>query len=128
MLDKRLWITAAALALTAMTAVVATSFLEEEAALSQQNVQDIPRTSTERGGADPVSREGRREEPTPDYMYIIREHGGRIGVFLHGEDEPESILNVLVRNLPQYDQDKLRAGVKVQSYGELLLLLEDYNS
>ena len=64
----------------------------------------------------------------PDYLYIIREHDGRVAVFARGEETPEMILERLVHHLPTYDRIQLREGVRVYSQEELQERIEDYTS
>lgn len=65
----------------------------------------------------------------PDYLYIIREHEGRVAVFSAAdEQEPEMILDTLVKYLPDYDRSQLAQGIPVYSYQELVSLIEDFVS
>ena len=66
--------------------------------------------------------------PEPDYLYIIREHDGRVAVFSRGHSTPEMVLDRLVHHLPAYDQIQLREGVPVFTKEELQERIEDYTS
>lgn len=63
-----------------------------------------------------------------DYAYILREHEGRVAVYPAGADEPELILDVLVKYLPDYDRSQMSKGIHVKTYDELVSLIEDYTS
>lgn len=62
------------------------------------------------------------------WEYLIREYDGRLAVFHGGSEEPELVFDVFVHTLPEYDRGQLKQGVAVQSYEELISLLEDYTS
>ena len=66
--------------------------------------------------------------PEPDYLYIIREHDGRVAVFARGQSTPEMVLDRLVHHLPTYDRLQLREGVPVFTKEELQERIEDYTS
>jgi len=114
MLDKRLACTAVALVLVVMASVVAASLPgKENTAQMQENVGDVEKEAP---------------RPAEDYVYVLKEHQGRIGVFLAGETEPEMILDVPVKHLPEYDREQMRQGIPARSYSELVALIEDYSS
>jgi hypothetical protein len=62
------------------------------------------------------------------YAYTLREHGGRIAVFTAGREEPEMVLDVLVKYLPDADREELARGIMVRDYSELVSRIEDYTS
>ena len=64
----------------------------------------------------------------PEYLYIIREHDGRVAVFARGRSTPEMVLDRLVHHLPTYDRIQLREGVPVFTREELQERIEDYTS
>jgi len=66
--------------------------------------------------------------PEPDYLYIIREHNGRVAVFARGQSTPEMVFERLVHHLPTYDQMQLKEGVPVFTQEELQERIEDYTS
>jgi len=112
MLDKRFACTAAALALVVMAAVVAVSLPDKRETIPlQETLSDVE-----------------KEEEQQGPMYILREYEGRIGVFIAGEAEPETVLDVLVKYLPEYDREQMRQGIPAGSYNELTALIEDYSS
>lgn len=69
-----------------------------------------------------------QESQEPEYVYMLREYEGRIGVFQYGSEEPEQILDVPVKYLPEYDQVQMAQGIPCHSYQELTALMEDYTS
>jgi hypothetical protein len=115
MLDARLALTGAALAV-----VMAASYL----VISPPAKPELAPAS---GSAAETAAEA--EEPLePEYMYVIKEHEGRVAVFPAGATEPELVLDVLVRYLPDLDRKQMQEGVPVKDYDELVALLEDYSS
>jgi hypothetical protein len=115
MLDARLALTGAALAV-----VIAASYLVI-------NPPARPELSPVSGGAAEITAET-AELKEPEDMYIIKEHDGRVAVYTAGETEPEFVLDVLVRYLPDLDREQMQEGVPVKDYDELVALLEDYSS
>ena len=82
-----------------------------------------------------------RAEPTPDFIspdtplddevqtgYYLREFEGRIAVFEGDEFEPDYVLDVYLQYLPEYDREQLSQGIYVDTYEQLLTLMEDYSS
>jgi hypothetical protein len=116
MLDSRLALTGAALAV-----VIAASYLVI-------NPPEKPRLAPVSESAADIAGEPERELDKPEYMYIIKEHEGRVAVYAAGATEPELVLDVLVRYLPDLDREQMREGVPVNDYEELAALLEDYSS
>lgn len=115
--DKRLAWTGAALA-----AVAAFSFFLTR---PQTAPETAPLTES-------VSGIGRGAESKPreeyDYAYILKEHDGRVAVYPAGADEPELILDVLVKYLPDYDRSQMAEGIHIKNYDELVSRIEDYTS
>lgn len=117
MLDKRLLCTGVALALVIMMTVVVLLLPRAEESVVPLNE-----------ALSDVEKEPPASQPTAEFAYILKEHNGRIGVFAAGSDKPELILDVMVRHLPEYDQEQLKTGVPAKTYSELVNLIEDYNS
>lgn len=115
MFDKRLLITGAALAVMIMAAVVAVNIPTgtQETVPMHETVSDVEKPS--------------QAESEAPLVYVLKEHEGRIGVFTGGE-EPDMMLDVLVKYLPDYDRELLREGISVDSYERLVSLIEDYSS
>lgn len=118
--DKRLAATGAALAVVAAMAVTAALLpgqTTEEAAPIQEPVSGIEA---------PLEEEA--SEPQQDYLYLIREHEGRIAVFAWGSDTPELIFEKQIKFLPDYDRIQLAEGIPINSVEELNARIEDYIS
>ncbi len=68
-------------------------------------------------------------QPTPNapkIMYIVREHGGKIAVFLPNDETPSQIMaDPYVRDLPTADREMLQRGVEIYSAEQLQRLIED---
>ncbi len=82
----------------------------------------------QRSSAQLPAQEQARQVPVGEYEYILREHDGRLAVFLKDKDTPEMIFDVYVRLLPEYDRGQLNQGVYVKDYEELISRIEDYIS
>lgn len=63
-----------------------------------------------------------------DCQYILGSYQGRVAVFLKGEEKPQMILDVYVKQLPPYDQGQLGQGIPVPDYQTLVTKIEDYIS
>lgn len=117
MLDKRLAWTGAALGLVAALSFFLTRPVAEP--------EIAPLT-------EPVSGIGRGGESLApeqyDYAYILKEYEGRVAVYPAGAGEPELILDVLVKYLPDYDRTQMAAGIPIKTYDELISRIEDYTS
>ena len=117
MFDKRFWITGAAVLAVAASAFFFAGAPEpREIAAADDAVSGIARDI-------PAQMDGQEE-----YAYYLREHKGRVAVFLAGEDDPQMELDVLVKYLPDYDREQMRNGIPVKDYEELQKLIEDYIS
>ncbi len=62
-----------------------------------------------------------------DRVYVLREHNGRVGIFLPGEDIPLRILDVYVFTLPEEVARELRPGIRCDS-AVLGLYIEAFTS
>jgi hypothetical protein len=119
MLDKKLWWTGAALVVTAAIALALGNLpVKEEAVPLQEPVAGVRQD---------VSEAVEESAPAPDYAYMIKEHEGRIAVFIPGEEIPQMTFG-LVKFLPDYDRIQLREGIPVKDYETLWVMLEDYIS
>ena len=63
-----------------------------------------------------------------EYAYLLKEYGGRIAVYTDSSSEPEMVLDVLIKYLPDQDRQDLAKGIPVNSYSELVSRIEDYTS
>jgi hypothetical protein len=117
MLDSRLALTGAALAV-----VMAASYLAVRPPERPQ-LAPVSASAVETAGAETPE-----DEQVPEYMYIIKEHEGRVAVYPAGEAEPEFVLDVLVRYLPDLDRQQMQEGIPVADYDKLVALLEDFGS
>lgn len=61
-------------------------------------------------------------------QYILREHNGRLAVFLAGRAEPLLQTDMTTHNLRHYDRELLLRGIEVTGYENLLGLLEDFSN
>jgi len=118
MFDRRLLITCASL-LVVVAASGAAALLSYDPIY--QNYSQTAQVINLVAGADVSPAE-------PDYLYVIREHNGRVAVFARGESTPEMVLERMVHHLPTYDRIQLREGVPVFTEEELQDRIEDYTS
>jgi len=123
--DRRLFYTGAALAIVSAAAFVLTGLpaIPETVSPAAENIsgveREVPRQT--RG----TQRESGDDKP---YQYMLREYDGRIAVFPAESEEPELVLDVLVKYLPDFDRTQMQQGIHVKDYEELVRLIEDYTS
>ena len=123
--DKRFALTGAAIILvTAFSFVMSNMPIPPETAAIAEDVSGIDPQNIQ---ANELSQSSLSEE-FEAYAYLIKEHNGRIAVFESDNDEPELVLNILVKYLPDYDRGQMKQGITVKDYDELVKLLEDYDS
>ncbi len=65
------------------------------------------------------------DSPT-DVQYIVREHSGKLAVFLPRETEPVAVYDVYVHLLPENDIELLRKGIEVDDDFTLMKTLENF--
>ncbi len=117
MFDRRLLVTGVAIVTVVMTAVVATRFPKQASVVPLlEHVSGVP------------VEESQQAPPQPAYQYLIKEYQGRVAVYNSGSQEPDMVLDVLVKYLPDYDRQQMQQGIPVNSYNELVSLIEDYTS
>lgn len=121
--DKRLAVTSAAVILVAAISFVMSNAIKiPELAPINENVAGIELDNAKKRAASiPPDKE-------EEYEYTIKEHNGRVAVFPAKSAEPELVLDVLVKYLPDYDRAQMQDGIHVKNYEELVKLIEDYTS
>lgn len=62
----------------------------------------------------------------PDYL--IKEYNGVVAVFLDGESMPLIQTDIPVNGLRQTDRELIEQGISLESYTDVLYLLEDFGS
>lgn len=60
--------------------------------------------------------------------YFIKEYSGRVSVIKDGSEVPEMIFDIQTKLLPEVDRRQLSEGIYVETYEELIRLVEDYIS
>lgn len=60
--------------------------------------------------------------------YYLKEHDGKLAIFIDNQTTPAEIFNVYINTLPPFDQGQLKQGVVAKGYDELSALIEDYIS
>lgn len=63
-----------------------------------------------------------------EFMYYLKEHEQKIGVYKTNEDSPFMTIDVYVSTLPYVDRVELTEGVKVLDDNNLRQIIEDYES
>ncbi len=61
-------------------------------------------------------------------VYIVREYKGLVAVFTEDSDMPQRLTDTIVYSLPDYDVEKLQAGITVEGKENLEKLLMDFCS
>lgn len=86
-------------------------------------------------GNEPMEQEAANEEDTlsikaissrPDYL--VKEHNGVVAVFFDGDTKPMIETDISISGLRQNDRELIEQGIALQSYNEVLGLLEDFGS
>jgi hypothetical protein len=125
MLDKRLAATVAAMALSGGVAVVAALLPQQEEVVPlNETVGDVPMSHSAPAQEPPQPPESRET----GWLYLIKEHDGKIAVFKEGLQIPVMVLDKWVRHLPDYDRIQMAAGIEIFSEEELAARIEDYTS
>jgi len=62
-----------------------------------------------------------------NYIYLIREYEGKIGVFTPNSNTPIKIIETNPNILPEYDQKMLKEGIYLYNETELQQLIEDFD-
>ncbi len=75
----------------------------------------------------PITEKTETGNSIKDY-YCIKIVDDKLTVIKNDEKTPEMIFDISVKMLPEYDRQKLKDGVYVYSYDELLKKIEDYTS
>lgn len=76
------------------------------------------------GSEEEAMEEGNK--PDTESLYMVMDVDGNIGVYYR-----QALLystDISVYGLPESDQRQLQEGVRVETYGQVLSLLEDYSS
>ena len=123
MFDRRLATTLIALGLSGVVAAAAALLPSPNADFSPDEIPSavpLARTAPITDPPEPA------EEPL--WLYMIKEHDGRVAVFGQDLSEPVTVLEQRVRHLPEYDRIQMAEGVEVFSDEELAARIEDYTS
>ncbi len=117
MFDQRfLWTSAAVMVVAALSFFLSQPKEPPEIAQIVESVSGIEREAASTSRTE------------TEYSYILKEHNGRVAVYAAGEDEPQLVLDVPVKYLPDYDRSQMAIGIPVKNYDELVALIEDYTS
>ena len=131
-MNTRVVITVVAALLTIATGISLAYFLpgnrpEASVAFSETSVEK-PLTEPQ-PPPPPVQESSAPSAPQPETPgYLLREHEGKLGVFVGDSTEPEMIFDVYIRYLPEYDRQQLTEGIYIDDYARLVALIEDYIS
>jgi len=61
--------------------------------------------------------------------YIVRDDGGRIAVYSPNfREKPAITTEIVTANLPSHDRAELLRGISVETYEEVLELLQDFSN
>ena len=69
---------------------------------------------------------GTKEKPKTETEYILRYENGQVFLFKDGEIY-ENFEGISFNDLPFVDQENLKAGIKMNSYQDVLSLVEDFD-
>jgi len=68
------------------------------------------------------------ENTQTENYYILKRYGNKIGIYHNTEDTPFQILEVYVDNLPEYDRNELKTGIKIYTEQALSAIIEDFSN
>ena len=134
-MNSRVVITVATVTFAVLTGVSLAFFLSDNGGpapiAAQENVmvtesslpepQSVPESSSSSSSSSTL--------PQPQSPgYLLREHEGKLGVFVGESSEPEMLFDVYIRYLPEYDRQQLAEGIYIEDYAKLVSLIEDYIS
>ena len=83
---------------------------------AEEKMSDIPIEHS-----DPFPKE-------PEYQYLLKEYNGKLAVYFSNSQTPQTVFDLYLSTLPEYDRGQLRRGVPVKDYEELVQRIEDYIS
>ncbi len=83
---------------------------------AEEKMSDIPI-----GYSEPSPKE-------PEYQYLLKEYNGKLAVYFSNSKTPQTVFDLYLSTLPEYDRGQLRLGVPVKDYEELVQRIEDYIS
>lgn len=73
--------------------------------------------------------EEQRRAITAESGYTVKEYEGKIAVFRENGELPLYVFDSpYIRDLPQYDRELLKIGLKAENNTQLLQILEDYDN
>ncbi|WRS27108.1 hypothetical protein U6B65_12335 [Oscillospiraceae bacterium MB08-C2-2] len=120
-MDSRfIWTAAAMIAVTGISVVLVNLTSERSPIASTEPISHVEIPADQPSVA--------KEKPQEPERYMLKAYQGRIGVFIIGREEPEMVLDVYVKFLPEYDRGQLEQGVEARDTTQLAALIEDYSS
>jgi hypothetical protein len=60
-------------------------------------------------------------------LYTLKEHEGKLALFVDGSSVPSQIFDTPTELLPEYDREMLKDGIVVNNETDLQKLIEDYD-
>ncbi|MDR0984404.1 MAG: hypothetical protein LBL93_05275 [Ruminococcus sp.] len=60
-------------------------------------------------------------------VYTLKEHQGKLALFVDGSNIPSQIFDTPIELLPEYDRGMLKDGITVSNETDLQKLIEDYD-
>lgn len=133
-MNSRVVITVASATLAILTGISLAFFLSDnggsapiaapEKVMAAESSLPEPQSAPENPSSSSSSTLPQPESPG----YLLREHDGKLGVFVGESSEPEMLFDVYIRYLPEYDRQQLAEGIYIEDYAKLVSLIEDYIS
>lgn len=132
-MNSRVVITVAAVTLAVLTGISLAFFLSDNggsAPIAAPEKVMVTEKSLPESQPEPESSSSSSSTlPQPETPgYLLREHDGKLGVFVGESSEPEMLFDVYIRYLPEYDRQQLAEGIYIEDYAKLVSLIEDYIS
>jgi len=118
-------IAVAVLVITISLSVIAASVFSNRRGEQKTESQNTVSSSDRQPIAEVSSSQ---EESALDYLYLVKQYNGNIGVFNAGEDTPFKVIETDVSLLPSFDRIALEDGIEIYTEGELDSIIEDFDS
>ena len=118
-------IAVAALVITISLSVIAASVFSGRYSEKKEESPNMTSSSDRLQIAEVSSSQ---EESAAEYLYLVKQYNGNIGIFNFGENAPFKVIETDVSLLPSFDRIALEDGIEIYSEEELDAIIEDFDS
>ena len=118
-------IAVAVLVITISLSVIAASVFSSRRGEQKTESQDMASSADRLPIAETSSSQ---EESAEEYLYLVKQYDGNIGIFNAGESSPFKVIETDVSLLPSFDRIALEDGIEIYTEEELDAIIEDFDS